>query len=119
MLSTIGIPYEILDHVLGYLDQGDVLSLSQTSHQFRSEELLRKSIYEDLINPRDVPLQSNARKYEQWRSRIEYLFKGLNPQTGPFVKRMAIPDHMTYEKLVKILQHCTNLEHVDFTGVED
>ncbi|KAL8993693.1 MAG: hypothetical protein Q9169_006157 [Polycauliona sp. 2 TL-2023] len=54
-----------------------------------------------------------------WRSRVEGLFQGLDKDTGTLVKSVAIPDFMTYDKLDKILQHCANLEYVDFTGIED
>ncbi|KAL8851891.1 MAG: hypothetical protein Q9221_003214 [Calogaya cf. arnoldii] len=117
--SPTAIPYEILKHVLDYLDQEDVLSLSQTSRQFRSEELLLNSTYEGLIRPSDVPLAAIKRKYKQWRLRVEKILKGVDAQTGPFVKRMAVPDYKTDEKLAKILQYCGNLEFVDFRGVQD
>ncbi|KAL8669758.1 MAG: hypothetical protein Q9168_005663, partial [Polycauliona sp. 1 TL-2023] len=119
LVSTTAVPYEVLNRILDFFEQEDVLRLSLTSRQYHSDPILRKHIYRHLVNSRDVPGTTDSNAWKSWRSRGETLFQGLNEETGGFVRGIAIPRYIKYPMLDKVVQYCTNLEEIDFSGIED
>ncbi|CAF9929189.1 hypothetical protein IMSHALPRED_007844 [Imshaugia aleurites] len=114
------IPMDVLEHLLDKITKRDAFRLSQTCKTFMRHPAILKAIFYEPISIKeiiswyqqlphcDMGIESMAGPPVTW---------GINASTGPFVRRLAVPEWITELDVHYLTAHCPNLDTLDFTEV--
>lgn len=103
--------------ILTSIPQIGVIRLSLTCTAFRSHPAVLKCIYTEPFNKDDLPLWDYDSYCYTHKRRFDPIIRGINVNTGLFVRRMAMHSWASLQDLQHLAQHCPNLDTVDFSGV--
>ncbi|KAL9136702.1 MAG: hypothetical protein Q9175_002101 [Cornicularia normoerica] len=114
------LPLDILEYLLDRLKKRDAFRLSQTCKTFMWHPVVLKAIFHEPISTREI-----ENWYDHLPDRVMNtkmmvgppVTWGINASTGPFVRRITIPEWISLQDLDYLIAHCPNLHAVDFTEI--
>ena len=118
------IPQEILINVLDRLTKKDAFQLSQTCKSFMQSSAVMEAVFREPISLGEInKWYGHLDDYEKEKNyRLEKVVGppitwGINASTGPFVRRMVLPEWTSEQDIQHLITHCPNLDSVDLSEI--
>ena len=116
------VPLDILEHLLDQMTKKDAFRLSQTCKTFMWHPIVLKAIFYEPISIGEI--SSWYRNLPDYGMDTELMMGppvtwGINASTGPFVRRLAVPEWISEQDIHYLMECCPNLDTVNFTEIFD
>ena len=110
------IPQDVLENLLRRMTKRDAFRLSQTCKSFMWHPALLKAIFHEPISISEI---------QSWYGQLPDtkmvmgppVTWGINAFTGPFVRRLAVPEWTSEQDIHYLTAHCPNLNAIDLTEI--
>lgn len=114
---VLKIPLDMLIIISEYISPTDFLCLSLTCKGLKESSVVQQAIYRTLFQRDDLPAADYKDFVKTHKPRYDYVLKGLDDTTGPYVENMAMYEWASIGILQHIIALCPKLSRVDFTGI--
>ena len=114
------IPLDILEHLLDLMTKRDAFQLSQTCKTFMWHPVVLKAIFHEPISLTEIQLWYRQLPDCGMNTKLMMgppITRGINALTGPFVRRLAIPEWTSELDINHLTTCCPNLHAIDFTEI--
>lgn len=115
------IPLDIFEHILDRMTKRDVSRLSQTCKTFMWQSSILKAKFYEPVSIKEIAYYYQSfPNYSISKSIMgPPVTWGINAFTGPFVRRLAVPEWISEQDIHYLTAHCPNLDTLDFMEIFD
>ena len=118
--NLFSIPRDILEHVLDRMTKKDAFRLSQTCKTFMGHFSVLKAIFHVPISLQEIDTWYRDLPDCRMDKKLTVgppVTWAINASTGPYVRRLALPEWTSEQDIHYLTAHCPNLNAMDFLGL--